>query len=193
MPTQIQRGPATLRYTINTSDGRFTVQAYATGVLSAFGHNPTIAIRDYEGEVQVADESFDKASLSLVVQMSAMEVLDDMKKDDRQKLEDEMYQKVLEVKRFPTATFTSKAITVQNIGNGLFQAHVVGELTFHGVKRNHLFDARVTSMAASMRISGEFSIRQSDYGIKAFSVAGGALRLKDDLKFKFELVAQKQG
>ena len=32
-----------------------------------------------------------------------MEVLDDMKKDDLQKLEQEMYEKILEVSRYPTA------------------------------------------------------------------------------------------
>jgi hypothetical protein len=43
-----------------------------------------------------------------------------------------------------------------------------------------------------LRVSGEFSLRQSDYGIKPVSFAGGALRLKDELKFKFELVGRKQ-
>jgi hypothetical protein len=43
-----------------------------------------------------------------------------------------------------------------------------------------------------MRVSGEFTLRQSDYGIKPVSFAGGALRLKDELKFSFELVARKQ-
>ena len=42
----------TAKYLIDTSASRFTVQAFATGLLSSFGHNPTIAIRDYEGEIQ---------------------------------------------------------------------------------------------------------------------------------------------
>ena len=41
-------------------------------------------------------------------------------------------------------------------------------------------------------LSGDFSLRQSDYGIKPVSFAGGALRLKDELKFAFELVARMQ-
>jgi hypothetical protein len=47
-------------------------------------------------------------------------------------------------------------------------------------------------MGTMLRISGEFPLRQSDYGIEPFSFAGGALRLKDELKFNFELVARKQ-
>ena len=47
-------------------------------------------------------------------------------------------------------------------------------------------------MGTMLRISGEFPIRQSDYGIKPVSFAGGALKLKDELKFSFELVARRQ-
>src|ERR1700755_487848 len=32
---------------------RFTVQAFADGLLSSFGHDPVIAIRDFEGEVEL--------------------------------------------------------------------------------------------------------------------------------------------
>jgi len=46
-------------------------------------------------------------------------------------------------------------------------------------------------MGARLRISGQFTLRQSDYGIKPVSFAAGALRLKDELKFSFEVVARK--
>lgn len=45
---------------------------------------------------------------------------------------------------------------------------------------------------AQFRASGKFPLRQSDYGIKPISVAGGALRAKDKLKFNFEMVARTQ-
>ena len=44
-----------------------------------------------------------------------------------------------------------------------------------------------------LRASGEFTVRQTDYGIKPVSVAGGALKVKDELKFSFDIVARKQG
>jgi hypothetical protein len=50
----------------------------------------------------------------------------------------------------------------------------------------------VMTMGIMLRISGEFPLRQSDYGIKPVSFAAGTLRLKDEVKFKFELVARIQ-
>ena len=97
MQTKTQRGVATIGYLIDTSAGRFTVQAFAAGLLSAFGHNPAIAISDYEGEMEFAPEAFEEAFVRVTVRTTAIEVLDEMKKDDLKKLEQEMYEKVLEV------------------------------------------------------------------------------------------------
>jgi polyisoprenoid-binding protein YceI len=191
MQVGTQEGLAMVRYVIDATASRFTVQAFATGLLSAFGHNPTIGIRDYEAEIQFVPETFENALVHVKVQTSAMEVLDEMKRDDRQKLEQEMFDNVLDAKHFPTAVYESKRVSVQKLSDNLLEAHLTGELSFHGVTQEHSFDTRVTSMGTMMRISGEFPLRQSDYGIKPVSFAGGALRLKDEVKFKFDLVARK--
>jgi len=40
------------RYKIDAGRGNFTVQAFATGLLSFVGHNPTFAVERYGGEIQ---------------------------------------------------------------------------------------------------------------------------------------------
>jgi hypothetical protein len=44
----------------------------------------------------------------------------------------------------------------------------------------------------TLRAYGEFSIRQSDYGIAPVSAAGGTLKLKDELKFNFDITARTE-
>lgn len=185
-----QKGLATVRYSLDYASSRFTVQAFATGLLSTFGHNPRIGIRDYDGEIDFVPETYEKALVRINVRTGTMEVLDEMKDKDRKTLEQTMYEQVLESNRFPNAVYESKQIIVQKLGNDLLSARVTGELSFHGVTQTQSFDARVTPLGAMLRISGDFSVRQSDYGIKPVSFAAGALRLKDELKFNFELVAR---
>jgi polyisoprenoid-binding protein YceI len=192
MPTGTQKGLAPVKFKIDATASRFTVQAFATGLLSAFGHNPTIAIRDYDGEIQFNPDTIDNASVRVTVRTSAMEVVDEMKNDDRKKLEQAMYDQVLEPNRFPTAVYESKQITVQKDSAEQWRVHVAGELSFHGATQSHSFDARVNHMGTTMRIVGEFPLRQSDYGIKPVSFAGGALKSKDELKFNFDMVARPQ-
>jgi len=181
----------TLRYIFDKSASRFIVQAFATGMLSAFGHDPKIGIRDFAGEVQFTGGTYDQASLCLKIDTTTFEVLDEMKRDDRAKLQMSMNEDVLDIAHFPTATFVSRQISVQKVTDDLLQAKVAGDLTLRGNMQNLSLDARVTVLGAMLRVSGDFTIRQSDYGIKPVSFAGGALRLKDDLKFTFELVARR--
>jgi polyisoprenoid-binding protein YceI len=186
-----QKGFATVRYVLDPSVSRFTVQAFATGILSAFGHNPTIAIRDYDGEVQFAPDTYEDASLQLTAKTTTFEVLDEMKRSDREKLEQEMFSTVLDAARFPTVLYQSRQILVQKEGGNL-KVSVTGDLTLHGVTEQHSFEARAVNMDSTLRIFGDFTLHQSDYGMKQFSVAGGVLRLKDELKFKFELIARRK-
>ena len=95
MQEATQRGLAPVRYVLNKSAGRFTVQAFATGLFSGFGHNPTIGIRDYEGEISFVPGGYERAFVRVTVKLAALEVLDEMKRDDCQKLEHVMFDEVL--------------------------------------------------------------------------------------------------
>jgi len=44
-----------------------------------------------------------------------------------------------------------------------------------------------------LQAQGDFSLKQTDFGIKPFSAAGGTIKLKNELKFDFEIVAHKEG
>jgi polyisoprenoid-binding protein YceI len=192
MQEATQRGLALVRYVLDKTAGRFTVQAFATGLLSGFGHNPTIGIRDYQGEVSFVPSTYERAFVRVTVKLAPLEVLDEMKRDDRQKLERAMFDEVLEVAKFPEALFESNQVNVRKASEELLQVTTTGNLTFHGVTQSHSFDARVQDMGTMLRISAEFLLKQSDYGIKPVSFAGGALRLKDEVKFRMEMVARQQ-
>jgi hypothetical protein len=52
--------------------------------------------------------------------------------------------------------------------------------------------ARVVINGSSVRATGDFSVRQSDYEIAAVSAAGGTIKLKDEVKLTFDIVARKK-
>ena len=45
-----------MHYSLVPGESRFTIQAFARGALSAFGHSPTFAVSDYSGELEVNTE-----------------------------------------------------------------------------------------------------------------------------------------
>lgn len=186
--------PATaVRYAIDPKGSTFTVRAFATGMLSALAHSPTIAIPDFEGEVSFACGTVEDASLRLVVQAASLAVTDDISNKDRQEIERRMHDEVLEAGGFPEIIYECpRASAVQKIGEGLYSVSLNGELTLHGVMRNQVVAARVTLKGDILRAGGEVSVRLSYYEIRPVSAAGGTIKLKDEVKLSFDIAARKQ-
>ncbi|MGD0629649.1 MAG: YceI family protein [Terracidiphilus sp.] len=179
-------------WVVDTRASRFTVRAFASGILSAMGHSPTIGIRTFSGGMRFDPAQSKASEFQLIVKSSSLSVLDDISDKDRREMERLMNSEVLETSNFPEIRYEAQAIAVAKMADALFSAKLDGSLTLHGVTRRESIAARVAWMGAMLRASGEFSLSQSNYGIKPVSVAGGALKLKDELKFSFEIVARKQ-
>jgi len=178
-----------VRYKLDASRSKFTVQAFAAGLFAGFGHNPIIGIRDFTGEVQFAPETLTEARLRLAINAQSLVVLDDIKEKDKQEIAHAMHEQVLETSLYPEIVFQSTSITATRIIPGRYKAKIIGDLTMHGATRNGLWImAQLTLNENEIRTTGDFTLRQTDYGIKLVSVAAGALKLKDELKFEFDLV-----
>jgi polyisoprenoid-binding protein YceI len=190
--TVSQPGTAVGHYVLDKSASRFTVQAFASGMLSVMGHNPTLAIRDFTGDVNFDPGDPGKASLRLQIRADSLEVTDDIKAKDRKEMESVMNQQVLQSGNYPTIAFEGAAASVNALSADRFQVNLAGNLVLRGTTGRVPVTAQVTLLGEMLRASGEFSIQQTDFGIPLVSVAGGALKLKDELKFNFDMVARKQ-
>jgi hypothetical protein len=50
----------------------------------------------------------------------------------------------------------------------------------------------IRELEDTLRAQGSFTLLQSDYGLKIASVAGGGLKLKDELKFSYFILGRRQ-
>jgi polyisoprenoid-binding protein YceI len=182
--------PPLSHYVVAAKDSRFTVQAFATGLLSAMGHNPLIGIRDFAGEVNFSPAAPEGNGFHLTIRAASLTVEDDISDKDRREIEQTMREQILEVSRFPEIVYDAPVVAVEKIGESLYSARLDGSLSLHGLTRQVPVTARVAVFGNMLRASGNFVLRQSDYQIRPFTFAGGALKLKDELKFNFEVVAR---
>ncbi len=180
------------QYAIDPKASQFTVQAFASGLISAVAHSPKIAIRGYSAEVNFVPDTLSNATLKVVIRTGSLEVLDDLREADRRELHRAMYDDVLEIKRYPEAVFESSHIGIERLRDNLNRVNVEGRLSLHGVTTGQTFFSQVAFGVDSFRAYGEFSLLQSDYGIRIASIAGGTLKLQDELKFNFYMVGRKQ-
>ena len=180
------------RYAIDSDMSRFTVRAFATGLFSSLGHSPTVAIRDFSGDAEFVPETLEKAALHLRIKASSLAVTDDVSEKDRQEMERAMNDSVLEVARYPEIAFDSSNVSASKAADGQYLVNMVGNLSLHGVTHTQAIPLQVSLTGGLLRAHGEFSVRQTEYAIKPVSVAGGTLKLKDELKCSFDIVARKR-
>jgi len=179
-------------WVIDTRASQFTVQAFASGLVSVIAHSPKIAIRDWTGEIQMASRNLENTRMKVAIKAASLEVLDELRDTDRRELHRVMNQDVLESSRYPDISFESTEVKTEKVKDDLYKIKVRGRLSLHGVSNEHSFTAQVSMAADSARAYGEFSIRQSDYEVRIASIAGGTLKLQDDLKFSFYVLARLQ-
>jgi polyisoprenoid-binding protein YceI len=184
---------ATVRYVIDSGASTFLVQASSTGLLSAFGHDPKFAIGDFQGDAEFSPGSanLDDARVRVRVRADSLKVVNEISEGDRDEIERRMNSEVLESDRFPDVYY--EVLRVTGSGNGeRYWLALDGELTLRGVTRHLAVSARLLLNGGSLRGSGEFSVKLSDFGIAPVTAVGGAIRLKDELKCSFDVVARKQ-
>jgi polyisoprenoid-binding protein YceI len=179
------------QYTVDTAKSKLTVRAFASGLLSGLGHNPVIGVRDFSGAVSFSPENLADSSMNFTVKAASLSVQNDVSDKDRGEIERTMNNDVLQIQQFPEIAFTSKKVSGMRMGDSLYVARIEGDLSLHGVTRSQTVTAQVVPGEDTVRAYGDFSLKQTDFNIKLVSVAGGALKVKDELKFSFDIVARK--
>ena len=181
--------PAADRYVIDAMISRFTVKAFATGLLSAFGHSPTIQIRDLKGEIEFHPRALQQSCLRLVVRADSLTVADNINDKDRREIESQMRDQVLETSKYSEIAYATSSVQKTTDSNDVL---LLGRLSLHGVIRPQKIPARLSLTGDLLRAFGEFSLRQTEYNIRPITAVGGGLKVKDEVKFTFDIAARKQ-
>lgn len=170
---QSNSGPAK---EIDTPRSVLTVHVYKTGLFSAFAHDHEIRAPIQKGFINET-----KNSVEFAVDARLLRVLDPkVSESDRAEIQGTMLgPSVLDSERFTEIRFRSTS--VEKRGEGKWT--VSGDLTLHG--QTHPVKAEVEGRDG--HYSGTAQLRQTDFAIKPVSIAGGSIKVKDEVRVEFEL------
>ena len=182
-----------MRYLIDAGASKVTLQVFPTGMLSSLGHSPTFAVRKVAGEIEFDGGASPKGAVKLSFETGSIELQGDFNGRDRWDIMHIMQDEILEIEKHPTIVYDAPAgrTTITSAGNERFQAGLKGDLTLHGVTRPHPTVAHLLAHGDMLRASGEVTVRQPDYQLKSVAVAGSMMKVKDDVKLTFDIVARK--
>lgn len=167
---------------LDTERSSIIIRVYKSGLLSAFGHEHEIHANIERGTL---DEGKQRVEFS--VNSRSLRVGDrDISDKDRAEIQSTMLgPKVLDSEKFPEIRFHSA--TVEPNGPGKWT--VRGELMLHG--QSHSVQVSVSGSNGHYR--GSAMLRQRDFGITPVTIAGGSVKVKDEVRIDFEIVAKTGG
>lgn len=165
---------------IDTEHSTLKVHVGKAGLFSAVGHDHWVTSSFAEGRFNDNDE--DSAQVAFTIDARKLTLVQDDKLSAEQRAEVQrtMHAKVLESESYPLISFRSTKIQK----TGVTQWIVSGELTLHGQSRPILAGVRGTVEG----YIGRSRIKQTDFGINPVSVAGGVVRVKNELEIQFQVV-----
>lgn len=167
-------------HNIDTAHSVMTVHVFKTGLFSGFAHNHEISAPISEGTVDAGQQR-----VSLRVDTRKLRVMDPEASDStRAQIQKTMEgPEVLDSERFPEISFQSGR--VEAAGN---QHWIVeGNLSLHGQTKA----VRVEVSRIGRHYKGSAHVKQRDFDIKPVSIAGGTVKVKNELKIDFDIVLEK--
>ena len=174
-----QARPSPSSTSIDTEHSTMTVHVYRSGLFSFAGDN-------HEIQAPIASGSLNEAepTVELRVDVRQMRVLDpNLSADKRSQVQGKMLSPdVLDPERYPEITFRSTGVDEKNSN-----LSVRGNLTLHGETRP--INVSVTRTQSHYR--GSATVKQTDFGIKPISIAGGTIKVKDEVRIDFDIVTHQ--
>lgn len=168
---------------IDVNRSSLKIRVFKSGAFSAFAHDHEIEAPIEDGKIEDGKNDPATSSVQLRVDSRKMRVLDpDTSADKRAEIQHTMQSAaVLDVEKFPEISYQSTAVTSHGEGHW----EVRGDLSLHGKKAPVTVD--VTLQDGHYR--GTATLKQTAFGMTPIRIAGGTVKVKDEIKIEFDVVA----
>ncbi|MCE9625665.1 MAG: YceI family protein [Deltaproteobacteria bacterium] len=176
-------------YRIDPKQSGFLVNTGVTGLFKKFGKPLTMEVLNYSGTIRFNPQEPNAAAVNIQTKANSVALKTQVCEPDRMNIEMRMHEKVLESEKFPDIQYVSDKVQGWKKGDNSYDVEIQGTLTLHGSSRSLPLHATATLRGNRLEASGEIPLSQKDFGIKSYSYEGGALRVADEVKISFNLVA----
>ncbi len=184
--------PSASRYQLDAAASKFIAHAFAGGLFWFKGHDHLVAVRNFTGEAVLDPDALTNSSLQITAKAASMEETSSVfTSAQKQIINKELREIVLLPDQYPDIVFRSTQVTGKSVGSGQYNLKIAGNLTLHGVTRPATIPTTVTVSGNEIRAQGEFSIDRGDFNVKATSAFHGLVRVRDKVKFEFDIVGRR--
>ena len=182
---------ASQEFRVDASSTSIVVHVGRAGLLAFAGHDHEVAVPAVEGRVSLNPTDVSRSQVALRIDARTLKVTGkgEPDKDVAEVQRTMLSERVLDVERYPAIEFESSRISaVERLADG-FRLRVDGRLTLHGTSQALSVPVTVRVAGSRLTATGSAVVRQSAFGIRPVTGAGGTVRVKDEVSVTFTIVA----
>lgn len=186
-------------YRVDPQGSELHIQVLRGGTLSKLGHNHVVSSRNVTGRAWLHPE-FSRSGFELTVPVNEL-VIDDPQARRKagsefppevpQADKDGTRRNVLRPDVLDGERFRELTVKSAQVSGTLEAPRVVARITIKDVSRDVSVPVKIATTGGELTASGAFDVQQSDFGIKPFTAALGALAVQDRLHITFAIVATR--
>ena len=179
-------------FAFDASESEIAVILTQEGLISRRYPTHRVLAKSFSGKIELpADET--KMVVGLEADPKMLTNVDAaMGEFERKEFHAALRTQVLESDKFPTIKFASVSVSnIQRDGDKR-SFTLSGDLTVHGATQRVSFPVNATISDNELRATGEEKLKQSDFGLKPFEKGLGLIKIGDEIKVTFNVIAKMQ-
>lgn len=184
MPRHALNATSDTRWTLGPDNGDLLIGTGVTGRAARMGHRLTLVLRRWQATVDWAGD--DPVAAELTVDVDSLQVVRGdggvtaLSGPEKALIRSNALRS-LDAGRFPTIGFTADTIERTAVGYQL-----TGTLQIHGIQRDQVVEVQTTDTADGWQLSSDTAVRQSDFGVRPYSLLMGSLQVADEVSVSID-------
>jgi polyisoprenoid-binding protein YceI len=186
-----KQSPKTRAYTIDLSQSQVTTTLTQEGFIARRYPSHRVEVKNFNGKVEVSEKDETQIEVEVEAESKSLTNVDQgMSEFERKEFHAVVNNLVLESDKFPRIKFVSVSVSDAQKSGETRSFTLKGDLTLRDVTKRVSFPVTVKGEKDQLRASGEAKIKQSDFGIKPYSGKLGLIKIGDEVKINFAIVAK---
>ena len=187
----VPHGAQGTQYNIDLAQSSIDITIFQEGFLSRVRPSHAIQVANFSGWVRYTRGKETQSSAELIAEAKSLfNAEKGISETEKREFENALRNIVLEAPKYPEVVFRSVGITdfKSSSDGGSFTLN--GDLTMHGVKKRIAIPVVVSLAGSRLTASGSIVVKQTDYQMKPYEGAFGLIKIRDDVKVAFSIVAK---
>jgi len=183
-------------YQIDPAQSKVRIYAYRAGKLARLGHNHVLSAPHFQAYFYAADKEGANGHFELQFALADLEIDNPAgRKNAGPGFQSQVSQAAIDGTRehmlgednFQASRFPQVWIRSVKIAGETPKFVATVDMEMHGTTRQLVIPLNAQISADTLVVQGAFAIRQTDFGVKPYSVMGGVLAVEDEVSIEFEL------